>query len=52
MNPDHFDKLTEEAIKLNELSYAEKKTLLNKLVGNLDGVKENTEGKKTEELNK
>ncbi len=50
MNPDHFDRLTEEAINLNELSYTEKKTLLGRPVKDLDGVRENTENKETGEL--
>ncbi len=52
MDPDHFDILTQEAISLNELSYAEKKTSSGRPVKDWDGVNENTENKKTEELNK
>jgi hypothetical protein len=52
MNPDHFDRLSEEAISLNELNYAEKKISLDRPASNLDGVNENIENKKTEELNK
>ena len=48
MNPDHFDRLSEEAISLNELNYAEKKTSLDRPASNLDGVNENIENKKTE----
>jgi len=52
MNPDHFDRLSEEAISLNELNYAEKKTSLDRPASNLDGLNENTENKKVEGLNK